>query len=69
MDEISNICCVGAGYVGGPTMAMIAHKCPDLEVTVVDYDADRIAAFTNASAWSRTFSIAVSICSVSVRTR
>ena len=47
MDEISNICCVGAGYVGGPTMAMIAHKCPDLEVTVVDYDADRIAAWNS----------------------
>ena len=30
--------CVGAGYVGGPTMAMIASKCPDIQVTVVDVD-------------------------------
>ena len=37
------ICCLGAGYVGGPTMAMIAAKCPDITVTVVDLNADRIA--------------------------
>ena len=41
------ICCVGAGYVGGPTMAMIAHKCPDIEVTVVDYNDERIAAWNS----------------------
>jgi UDPglucose 6-dehydrogenase len=29
-----NILCIGAGYVGGPTMAVIAAKCPDLKVTV-----------------------------------
>lgn len=28
------ICCIGAGYVGGPTMAMMAHKCPEVTVTV-----------------------------------
>jgi len=39
------ICCIGAGYVGGPTMAKIAQKCPDIEVTVVDINADRIAAW------------------------
>ena len=39
------ICCIGAGYVGGPTMAMIAKKCPDVEVNVVDINADRIAAW------------------------
>ncbi len=39
------ICCIGAGYVGGPTMAMIARKCPDVQVTVVDINADRIAAW------------------------
>ena len=38
-----NICCIGAGYVGGPTMAMIALKCPDITVTVVDMNAARIA--------------------------
>lgn len=40
-----NILCIGAGYVGGPTMAMIAAKCPDRRVTVVDIDADRIRAW------------------------
>lgn len=40
-----NICCIGAGYVGGPTMAMIALKCPDITVTVVDMNAKRIAAW------------------------
>ena len=39
------ICCIGAGYVGGPTMTMIASRCPDIEVTVVDIDAERIAAW------------------------
>ncbi len=40
-----NILCIGAGYVGGPTMAMIAHKCPDVKVTVVDINPERIAAW------------------------
>ncbi|HEY5078665.1 MAG TPA: UDP-glucose 6-dehydrogenase [Opitutaceae bacterium] len=39
------ICCIGAGYVGGPTMAMIALKAPDIEVRVVDMSAARIAAW------------------------
>ncbi len=39
------ILCIGAGYVGGPTMAMIARKCPDVKVTVVDINADRITAW------------------------
>lgn len=42
-----NICCIGAGYVGGPTMAMIAHKCPDIRVTVVDISVERIAAWNS----------------------
>ena len=33
---IRNICCIGAGYVGGPTMAVIADRCPEVLVTVVD---------------------------------
>ena len=37
------ICCIGAGYVGGPTMAMIALKCPDIQVTVVDMNAARMS--------------------------
>jgi UDPglucose 6-dehydrogenase len=43
------ITCLGAGYVGGPTMAMIAAKCPDIEVTVVDPNAARIAAWNSDS--------------------
>ncbi len=43
------ICCIGAGYVGGPTMAMIAAKCPDIEVTVVDINANRIEAWQTDS--------------------
>ena len=46
--KITNICCIGAGYVGGPTMAVIALKCPDIKVTVVDVNADRIAAWNGA---------------------
>jgi UDPglucose 6-dehydrogenase len=41
------ICCIGAGYVGGPTMAMIAHQAPDITVTVVDMNAQRIAAWNS----------------------
>jgi len=42
---MKNILCIGAGYVGGPTMAMIACKCPGYRVTVVDINAERIAAW------------------------
>ena len=44
-----NICCIGAGYVGGPTMAMIALKCPDIRVQVVDMNAARIAAWNSGA--------------------
>ena len=40
---VKNILCIGAGYVGGPTMAMIAYKCPQYKVTVVDINHERIA--------------------------
>ena len=40
--KIKNICCIGAGYVGGPTMAVIAQKNPDITVTVVDVNTQRI---------------------------
>ena len=43
--EVKNICCVGAGYVGGPTMAVIALKCPHLNVTVVDANSEKIKAW------------------------
>ncbi|MDR0833724.1 MAG: nucleotide sugar dehydrogenase [Candidatus Symbiothrix sp.] len=42
---ITSICCIGAGYVGGPTMAVIAQKCPHIKVTIVDVNAQRIAAW------------------------
>ena len=42
-----SICCLGAGYVGGPTMAMIAAKCPDISVTVCDPNEKRIAAWNS----------------------
>jgi UDPglucose 6-dehydrogenase len=44
---IRNILCIGAGYVGGPTMAMIARKCPQYCVTVVDINPERIAAWNS----------------------
>ena len=46
--KIKNICCIGAGYVGGPTMAVIAKQCSDLKVTVVDVDQQRIDAWNDA---------------------
>lgn len=46
---IKKICCIGAGYVGGPTMAVIAAKCPDIEVTVVDINQQRIDAWNDPS--------------------
>ncbi len=50
MSESSlKICCIGAGYVGGPTMAMIAKQCPDIEVNVVDINESRIAAWNSDS--------------------
>ena len=42
------ILCIGAGYVGGPSMAMIAHKCPDYRVTVADINHERIDAWNSA---------------------
>ena len=43
--EIKNICCVGAGYVGGPTMSVIALKCPHINITVVDSNSEKIKAW------------------------
>jgi UDPglucose 6-dehydrogenase len=47
MSTSPSICCLGAGYVGGPTMAMIAAKCPDIRVTVTDPNEMRIAAWNS----------------------
>ena len=45
--KIKSICCIGAGYVGGPTMSVIAQKNPDIKVTVVDINEDRINAWNS----------------------
>jgi len=42
-----DICCIGAGYIGGPTMAVIADRCPDRTVRVVDINPKRIAAWNS----------------------
>ena len=44
---IRTICCIGAGYVGGPTMAVIADRCPNIQVTVVDLNQARIDAWND----------------------
>jgi UDPglucose 6-dehydrogenase len=44
-----NILCIGAGYVGGPTMAMIAYKCPQYKVVVVDIDKDKIKTWNSST--------------------
>ena len=43
--QVKNICCIGAGYVGGPTMAVIALKCPHINVTIVDVNTEKIKAW------------------------
>ena len=45
--KIKSICCIGAGYVGGPTMAVIALKCPHIKVNVVDINQARIEAWND----------------------
>ncbi len=40
--NIKSICCIGAVYVGGPTMAVIADNCPNIEINVVDLNEERI---------------------------
>tara|TARA_R110002033_G_scaffold171214_1_gene218620 strand:+ start:39173 stop:40573 length:1401 start_codon:yes stop_codon:yes gene_type:complete len=47
MKKITKICCIGAGYVGGPTMSVIAKKCPNIKVTVVDINQSRINAWND----------------------
>lgn len=47
--KITTICCIGAGYVGGPTCAVIAVKCPHIKVTIVDLNEARINAWNSPS--------------------
>ena len=44
---VNKVVCIGAGYVGGPTMAVIANKCQDYKVTVVDISKQRIDAWNS----------------------
>lgn len=46
---VTKICCIGAGYVGGPTMAVIANECPQIKVVVVDQDEKKIKSWNNES--------------------
>ncbi len=46
-NSVKNICCIGAGYVGGPTMTMMASQCPNLIFNVVDINEERIASWNN----------------------
>ena len=45
--KIQNICCIGAGYVGGPSCAVMAFKCPDIQINVVDLSQERIDAWNS----------------------
>lgn len=45
MTFIKNILCIGAGYVGGPTMAVLADKCPQYKVTIADINKEKIVAW------------------------
>ncbi|MBP3942201.1 nucleotide sugar dehydrogenase [Sphingobacteriaceae bacterium WQ 2009] len=45
--KIEKICCIGAGYVGGPTMSVVAKQCPEIEITIVDMNEARIAAWND----------------------
>lgn len=47
MDSRTNILCIGAGHVGGPTMAVIADRCPHLRITVTDTNHERINAWNS----------------------
>jgi UDPglucose 6-dehydrogenase len=47
MVTVKSICCIGAGYVGGPTCSVIAQRCPHIKVTIVDVNPQRIAAWNS----------------------
>lgn len=44
---VMRVCCIGAGYVGGPTCSVMALKCPDITVTVVDKSLERISQWNS----------------------
>jgi len=47
--KVKNICCIGAGYVGGPSMAVIANHCPKIQINVVDIDENKIVTINISS--------------------
>ena len=46
-EKVTSICCIGAGYVGGPTCSVIAQQCPEIKVTIVDVNPQRIAQWNS----------------------
>ena len=44
-----NICCIGAGYVGGPTMSVMADNCPEIKINVVDKNTERIRLWNSSN--------------------
>ena len=46
-EKVTSICCIGAGYVGGPTCSIIAQQCPEIKVTIVDVNTQRIAQWNS----------------------
>ena len=53
--DIKTICCIGAGYVGGPTMSVIADKCPNLNINVVDKNSERIKLWNSSNLEKLTY--------------
>jgi hypothetical protein len=47
--KVNNICCIGAGYVGGPSCAVMASKCPHIQINVVDMSQERIDAWNSSN--------------------
>lgn len=47
--KVKNICCIGAGYVGGPSCAVMASKCPHIQINVVDMNQERIDAWNSSN--------------------
>ena len=46
-NKIRKICCIGAGYVGGPSMAVFAKNCPDIQIKVVDINSSKIDSWNS----------------------
>ena len=62
--KVNKICCIGAGYVGGPTMAVIAQKNPSIKVTLVDLNKEKINLWNSSVA--NFIALACKLCSHSI---